>query len=186
MSGPLGKDRLLSDSRKRPPPARTRPQNLRILGCRLWEVRLYSKSLQQQITWPAVGACFGDFTDDGGCCCCCCCCCCCRVSTCWSCCWSCNCCFCSSICCCCSCNWSSYSRQYNRYTASSSAEKFPDTPDTSEKDLIQKPKGSVTAAWLAQLGERRSAEGIAGRGFKALPLLDQHSESLYNWEVLPF
>lgn len=41
--GPL----LLIDSRNRPPPARTRPQNLRILGGRLWE--LYSKSLQNKL-----------------------------------------------------------------------------------------------------------------------------------------
>ena len=48
MSGPLlGKDRLLFDSRKRPPPARTRSQNLRILGGRLWE--LYSKSFQNKL-----------------------------------------------------------------------------------------------------------------------------------------
>ena len=35
----------------------------------------------------------------------------------------------------------------------------------------------VRAAWLAQLGERRSA---GGRGFKPRP--DQHSGSLNNWE----
>ena len=48
MSGPLlGKDHLLFDSRKRPPPARTQSQNLRILGGRLWE--LYSKSFQNKL-----------------------------------------------------------------------------------------------------------------------------------------
>ena len=44
------------------------------------------------------------------------------------------------------------------------------------EDIDISHKLHLTAAWLAQLEERRSA----GRGFK--PRLDQHSGSLNNWQ----
>ena len=38
----------------------------------------------------------------------------------------------------------------------------------------------LTAAWLAQLGERRVGVGVGGRGYEPRP--DQHSGSLNNLE----